>query len=844
MEYNNAEIAPHVLNLLDSINQRISIKDKNHRYVYSNKAYWENMGFHSFDEIEMKNHHDDVNPEEIANIFIKNDNIIFDKGEKIRFEERKTNSTGTTYVMTDKFPIHDEKGQVKFIGSVIQESDVPFLNNHVLEQAISHAHCMIWYAHVHELPAKEGYDKIRFQDHTYLHWDMHAIADDAVRTWLPIEQIADVVFASSWHAAFHEDDRVRCDEHAQEALLENKTGYQQVFRVRLEDESIHWISEQVNIQKIEDGHWYLVGVCTDITSHQNFEDRLQMMSQFANCILWQADVTSNGWKFDLLAEGVARDWLGMHDEDSAKSEAVVQAFCENRSAEDMERCDRNSKTALQNGLLAYRNEFRLYDCAGAVRWMDESVNIQPLGANHWHLTGVCMDITERKKNELQLQRQVYYDTLTGLPNKEMLLQQMSQKLASELPHFTLLSLDLDNFKVINDSLGYGAGDALLLAVAGRLESLLRADDLLVRQGGDEFALLLPALPESTIKNVVERIRQALKEPIIIGARAISITASMGAMEITHEMDFSPDLILQNTNATMYQAKQQHKGEMLFFSPEITQKAMERLEMESDLRDAIAAGDLTLHYQPIVNLETGEAYHVEALVRWTHPRWGNVPPMRFIPIAEESDMILDLGECVLREACQQAVRWSEQFDRPISISVNLSMEQLQRQAIHEIIAHILTETQCPAHLLRLEVTETVMMTQADENIAKLKALQEMGIRVALDDFGTGYSSLSYLSRMPVHTLKIDRSFVASIANSVDDQAIARAIVILGQAIGAHIVAEGIETEEQAKQLQLMGCKRAQGYFFARPMPTPQAEEWLLAHNNFAQETPVLSLIKAA
>jgi diguanylate cyclase (GGDEF)-like protein len=627
------------------------------------------------------------------------------------------------------------------------------------------------------------------------------------------------------------------DKNAIEALKNNKENYQQVFRVRTMDSTFRSISETVQIKKISEGHWYLVGVCSDVTAQKQSEERLQMMMTSAKCVLWQTDIIQADnptgevtleWQAELLGESLVREWLEMPD---IECREMMTSSYWLRHEEDRRMLDQCIATVIAEGNSDHRYEYRLFSTSGRMRWIDENIRAVQLSPRHWRLTGVSVDITERKQNEMRLEHQAYHDSLTGLPNRNLLIRHITQCLdATEKSDFALICFNLDNFKTINDSLGYGAGDTLIHSVAQRLSKLLRPNDVLARQGGDDFALLLPNLPLGHLGDVIEEVRQALREPIYLEGRAISLTASMGVIHITPQMTYSPYAVLQNANATMHQAKQQHKGDWMFFNPDITQKARERLEMEGDLREAVATGALTLNYQPIVYLDTHNACHVEALVRWTHPRWGIVSPAQFIPLAEESAIILDLGEWVLREACRQVVVWSRLLDKPVGVSVNLSMQQLQQQSIPEIIARVLEETECPAHLLCLEVTETVMMTQADDNIKKLLALQEMGIRIALDDFGTGYSSLSYLSRMPVSTLKIDRAFVTPITQSTDDQAIARAIVFLGNAIGANVVAEGIETEEQARYLQMIGCERAQGYFFARPMPAAQTEAWLVAHGN--------------
>ncbi|MDP9457558.1 MAG: EAL domain-containing protein [Actinomycetota bacterium] len=441
------------------------------------------------------------------------------------------------------------------------------------------------------------------------------------------------------------------------------------------------------------------------------------------------------------------------------------------------------------------------------------------------------DITERKLLEERLLHQALHDPLTGLANRALLLDRLGHALdrADRTEAcVAALFLDLDDFKVVNDSLGHDAGDELLVAAAERLGSCLRPEDTIARLGGDEFVVLLEDVRgRGEATEAATRIAEALREPFLLGAHeeafvsvSIGVALASGGEDRTGS---SPDDLLRWADVAMYEAKRKGKAHHAVFDPSMDARALERLRLGADLGRAVERGEFRVHYQPEVELSTGRIVGFEALVRWEHPEQGLVSPARFIPVAEETGLIVPIGRWVLEEACRRAKEWQEHRPNgpPPLMSVNLSARQFEHPDLACDVARALGESGLDPGRLVLEITESVLMEDAPSTIATLEELKSLGVGLAVDDFGTGYSSLSYLRRFPVDYLKIDRSFVDGIEEDSGGAVLVSGIVDLGHALGLSVVAEGVETEGQLGLLRGMGCELAQGYHFARPMPGEEA-----------------------
>jgi diguanylate cyclase (GGDEF)-like protein len=387
-------------------------------------------------------------------------------------------------------------------------------------------------------------------------------------------------------------------------------------------------------------------------------------------------------------------------------------------------------------------------------------------------------------------------------------------------------VDLDNFKLVNDSLGLQAGDALLIQVAERIRECLRAEDTLGRMGGDELAILIDDVTgEDHATAVAERVLDVLRAPFIIEGQPLFATASIGIALSSPSTD-QPTSLLRDADLAMFQAKSRGKGCWALFDPELNAAAVERLELETALRGALDRDELWVAYQPIVDLATGEVREVEALLRWQSAELGAIPPTRFIPVAEETGLILKIGTWVLREACRQIVRWNtERAGDPLVVAVNVSGRQLQEPSLVKTVAMVLAETGLDASSLKVELTESVVMEFAEATIETLGQLKALGVQLAIDDFGTGYSSLAYLKRFPIDVLKVDRSFVDGLGTSQQDAAIVQGIIALAQSLGLTVTGEGVETAEQADYLRRLGCDLAQGYYYSKPLQPPALEALL-------------------
>jgi diguanylate cyclase (GGDEF)-like protein/PAS domain S-box-containing protein len=427
------------------------------------------------------------------------------------------------------------------------------------------------------------------------------------------------------------------------------------------------------------------------------------------------------------------------------------------------------------------------------------------------------DLQERKVLEQKLVFQAFHDPLTRLANRSLFRERVEHALDRRtVGEIAVMFIDLDNFKTINDSLGHAAGDHVLVEMAHRLRSCLRTEDTAARLGGDEFAVLLEDAEVTAAARIAERIRSTLGTAFWVLGQEVYVSASIG-IAIRRDGDAAGDL-LRNADVAMYTAKQKGKSRFELFEPAMHDAVVARLGLEAELRRAIERQEFVVHYQPIVRLETGAVIGAEALVRWQHPTRGLVPPLEFIPLAEETGLIVPLGSWVLRQACHQLAEWQKTRGggEPFVMNVNLSSRQLVRDLIADEVAEAVDDSGIRASWLVLEVTETVLMADPIQAATALTHIRDLGVRVALDDFGSGYSSLSHLRRFPIDIVKIDKSFVDDVTHEGADSAIARGIIELGRAMQIHTVAEGVEGDDQAEALRALGCEFGQGYYFAKPL----------------------------
>lgn len=500
----------------------------------------------------------------------------------------------------------------------------------------------------------------------------------------------------------------------------------------------------------------------------------------------------------------------------------------------------NKPFQVEEVLIRVKHQLDLQSAKSEVAQLNNSLE-QKVQQRTSQLEQVVSELSQEISNHKQTQQQLFYqawhDTLTSLPNRNRLIENLQRALhrCKNDPDylFAVLFIDLDRFKIINDSLGHTVGDQLLIAIARILQDSSSTGDTVARLSGDEFAILLNDIEDSSNAIAIsERLLAKLSAPINLGDRTVFSGASIGIVlgTATYQDDME---ILRDADIAMYRAKNMGKGRYAMFDREMYFQTLYLSQIETDLRYALDRQEFLLNYQPIVSLTTGLLTGFEALIRWQHPERGLIPPGNFIEIAEETGLIVSIGEWVLREACQQLRRWQDKFPHAASldISVNLSSRQIQQSDLVDLLVKILADTGLNGQNLRLELTESMLMDRGDRTIKLLSEIKAQNIQLSIDDFGTGYSSLSYLHRFPIDGLKIDRSFVSPIVADDANHEIVRTIILLAHSLGIKAIAEGVETREQLTQLKTFGCDEAQGYFFAKPVDSQVAESIIAAQTQW-------------
>ncbi|MQR94677.1 bifunctional diguanylate cyclase/phosphodiesterase [Fictibacillus phosphorivorans] len=437
--------------------------------------------------------------------------------------------------------------------------------------------------------------------------------------------------------------------------------------------------------------------------------------------------------------------------------------------------------------------------------------------NQVYFSSIIRDITERKRNEKKINQMVYRDPLTGLPNRLLLNDRLTQalELADENKQtIGIMFIDLDRFKYINDTLGHAVGDQLLIEIAKRIQACVGKNDTVCRQGGDEFIVLIPNTTADEVSKIAQQIVDLFSSSVMVNEQELFVTPSIGiAMYPGDGRDI--ETLIKNADTAMYRVKEQGKNNFQFYTPEMNEAVTKKMKLEIGLRKALERDEFKIVYQPQIDVETGAIIGVEALLRWHHPEWGTISPAEFIPIAEETGLILQIGEWVLHGACRQNKAWQDEGYAPLRMAVNISSRQFQQSDLVERVSRILLETELAPKYLELELTESIIQ-DSKYAVAKMQLLKEMGIHLSIDDFGTGYSSLSYLKTFPIHTLKIDQSFTRNIYADPKDASLVETIIAMAHNLDLKVIAEGVETEEQLQFLQQKHCNEAQGYYFSRPI----------------------------
>jgi diguanylate cyclase (GGDEF)-like protein/PAS domain S-box-containing protein len=637
---------------------------------------------------------------------------------------------------------------------------------------------------------------------------------------------------SLYEQTIHDADRARVLAEKQDAY-ERGVALRVEYRMLTKDGRVVWVEDQsVPVEPLDGGPPVRQGFAIDITERRQVEEGLRRAENRYRTLVESLPLAVYIDRLDESSSNIytspqIEPMLGYRTEEWMSDESL---FVETLHPDDRERVLAAHERTHATGE-PLRLEYRLVGRDGRVVWVqdDSRVIADPDGGDEPVLQGYLLDITSRKETEELLRYQAFHDPLTGLANRALFTDRVEHSLVVRGPvggEVGVLFLDLDDFKAVNDSFGHPVGDALLQAVGLRLRKALSAQHTVARLGGDEFAILVEAENgASAAVDAAERVIAVLQTPFDLEGREVFVTASVG---IAVSGD-APEL-LRSADVAMYRAKASGKAQYVVYAPRMDEDVVGRLELVADLRRASIEDEFVLHYQPTVELATGDVIGVEALVRWQHPTRGSLLPGEFIPLAEETGRIVEIGRFVLAEACRQVAQWRAELPgcEALAVSVNVSTRQVRRPTLAEDVQAALELSGLPPGALTLEITESVLARRREEMASILEEVTSLGVELALDDFGTGYSSLSLLQDLPVHSLKIDRTFVRSIETLPERRAFVKAIVELAEALDLAVVAEGIESPAQAVELRRLGCRLGQGYHFAPPLE-PAGLEALVARS---------------
>jgi diguanylate cyclase (GGDEF)-like protein/PAS domain S-box-containing protein len=559
------------------------------------------------------------------------------------------------------------------------------------------------------------------------------------------------------------------------------------------------------------------------------EERYALAACGANDGLWDWNLTTN----EIYFSSRWKSMLGFQDDQIGNS---MQEWFSRVHQDDISKLKKDISDHLSDRTPHFENEHRLLNKEDVYLWMlSRGLAVRDSDGITIRMAGSLTDITNRKKAEEQLIQNAFYDALTGLPNRALFMDRLQMAFAYKKRHkdhlFAVLFLDLDRFKNINDSFGHLIGDELLVLVSDRLKTHMRPDDTIARFGGDEFVMLLGDIKEvNDATYIADRINTILKEPFQLMHHELYVSVTTG-IAISADEYRQPEEILRDADTAMYNAKSRGKGGYLVFDKTMHVNALDLLELEIDLRHALERNEFVMHYQPIISLENRRITGFEALVRWHHPHRGLLLPMEFIPLAEETGLIIPMSLWIIRESCNQIRIWQEQFpsDCPLVVSVNVSPKHLANANFITHITDILDETNLDPAQLALEITESTMLENTDYMVSIFSQLRDLGVKIHIDDFGTGYSSLSYLQRFSINTVKIDQSFISGLGKNEKDVEIVQSIINMAYNMKLHVIAEGVEQAENLRTLENLKCECAQGFFFSYPLNIHETET-LLANAN--------------
>ena len=802
-----------LLTLINNLPDLIYAKDIQGRKIVSNTADWQASGGKRMEDVIGKTDFDTY-PAELAARFWADDKMVLDSGKPvINREEPSRDSQGNPiWILTSKVPLRDDHGQV--VGLVGISRDITERKR--VEQLVRERESNLLHTLIENLP-----------DHIYAKdaEGRFTLANMAVARHMgaakPDELIGKTDFdfyPPDLAKQFHADEQALIQSG--ESLLDHEEF------TRDQTGQLKWVlATKVLLHDRQGNYTGLVGIGRDITERKQAEAALRESEErYAVAVRGANDGI---WDWNLKTDELyySSRWKSMLGYEESEVGTSSDEWFKRIHPDDVMRLKAELNAHLKGDTPLFQSEYRMLHKNGQYLWMlSRGVAIRDTEEHAYRMAGSQTDISLQKQVEARLAHDALHDALTGLPNRTLFLDRLDHAIRrvkrSKNSLFAVMFLDIDRFKLVNDSLGHANGDKLLVSIADRLQRCLRPGDTVARLGGDEFAILLDDISAAAdTTHVADRIQKELTQPYILDGHSVSVSASIGTTLSSANYEQADDM-LRDADTAMYRAKTMGKAQHQIFDTEMHAAVSSLLELEADLRRAIQNEEFRVYYQPLISLATGTVMGTEALLRWQHPKRGLLPPSAFITILEETGMIVPVGEWVLRTACKQNKAWQDGGFPRLRVAVNFSARQFQIKNLAELIHRVLAETGMPAETLELEITESTALKDAKLTLEILDQLHKLGISISLDDFGTGYSALGYLNRYPFQTLKADRSFISDIPGDLKDTAITAAIIAMAHSLKLRVVAEGVETSEQLDFLRSNNCDEVQGFLFSRPVPSDE------------------------
>jgi len=806
-----------LLLLLDALKDRIYFKDRQSKFLRINQALSDRFGLANPSQAVGKSDFDFF-PREFAQRTYECEQQIIKTGKAaVDLEEHTVWADKTeAWTLVTKMPYRDARGQI--IGTFGLSRDI---TEHKKAEEGLRTSMALYHSLVQNLPQnifrKDLDGRFTFANTQFCAGLGKRLEEVLGRTDYDL-------FPASLARKYQEDDR---------RIIKSGKSYESVEEHHPPGKDLLYV--RVVKTPIQDARGYVVGVqgmFWDVTDLHHAQKALESSEQ--RYALAAAGANDGLWDWDLRTGQVYygprwKSMLGFQEDEIGNS---PEEWMKRVHAEDLEKLKTDLASHVLGKTAHFENEHRMLHKDGGYRWMlSRGIGVRARNSKAVRLAGSQTDITDRKRFEEQLAQQAFYDTLTGLPNRALFMDRLALAVTRQRRRkssmFSILFLDVDRFKDVNDSLGHLKGDLLLTSIARRLETCVRPGDTVARLGGDEFTILLDDMrdPADAVQ-VADRILEQMRMPFVLAGHEVFATVSIGIAPGAHYD--KPEDLLRDADTAMYRAKERGKNCYEVFDTAMHSRAVARLELETDLRKAIERKEFRVYYQPIVSLISDGLVGFEALVRWQHPQKGLVTPGEFLPLAEETGLILPIDLWVLREAARQTKEWQDRYASAaeLRINVNLSTKQFSQPGLVERVKDVLTQTGLDGRHLTLEITESAIMEETQALASLLEQLRKLDIRLYLDDFGTGYSSLGYLHRFPIHSLKIHSSFVGQLGKEAEDPGqLVRTITTLAENMSMGVVAEGVETREQLTKLRDLRCQRVQGYFFSRPLSAVDAEQLL-------------------